>query len=476
LVCRQLFQIEVLVDEDAVHRDPDRVTRERDVGVLAGHGLDGPRIAADDRDLPLGEPFAHRRSRSRTALVELGVVLLPQLRVAGAEEHRVALAGLADPLPRERRAHVVHRDHVADRQPLAALRRQDVQQDAAGEERLEVLDAELLQAVGAADLFLRQAVVIADLAVARDHSDVAQAVELRSDLPDLAKEQLIVIVEPVLAERPARRRAREHDVGAEALAEERDALFQHEAELVDLARLDELRRLERLRRRHPVVRAALVLRPPRRRPPLIAQRVRGLRFGAGHAAHDVSGRHARGAPRDESGLDEVAPGHVGVGSRLVVSLTGLLAVDAVLRLEVLPEPTRLHRAPPRPGVPCSRALPTERHAHPFRMYAGISDVRKSSRGGAKTSITSVSSWNHASCSTPPGITPRSPGPHMRFSLPRRNSIRPDSITNICSCGCRWDAACAPAFIDHQTIISWSPTRTRREILSVTFSSWRCLSV
>jgi len=45
------------------------------------------------------------------------------------------------------------------------------------------------------------------------------------------------------------------------------------------------------------------------------------------------------------------------------------------------------------------------------MYAGTSDVRKSARGGAKTSITSVSSGNHASCSTPPGIRPRSPGPH-----------------------------------------------------------------
>src|SRR4030095_896067 len=83
------------------------------------------------------------------------------------------------------------------------------------------------------------------------------------------------------------------------------------------------------------------------------------------------------------------------------------------------------RWPPRSG---------RRRAQPFRMYAGTSDVRKSARGGAKTSITSVSSGNHASCSTPPGIRPRSPGPQTRVSLPRRNSIFPFSTQKICSCG------------------------------------------
>src|SRR5262249_41308794 len=243
--------------------DPDRVTRERDVGVLPGDCLDRPGVAADDRDLPLGEPLANRRSGPRTALVVFGVVLLPQLRVARAEEHRVALAGLADPLPLQRCAHIVHRDHVADGQAIAALRREDVQQDASGEERLQVLYTQLLQPVGAADLFLGQAVVVTDLAVTRDHSDVAQAIELRSDLADLAHEQLVVIVETGLAERPARRRAGPDAGGAEALAEERDAVLQHVTKLVDLARLDELRRLQYLRRCHPVVRAALILRTPR---------------------------------------------------------------------------------------------------------------------------------------------------------------------------------------------------------------------
>src|SRR5262249_30863992 len=50
--------------------------------------------------------------------------------------------------------------------------------------------------------------------------------------------------------------------------------------------------------------------------------------------------------------------------------------------------------------------------------------RKSSRGGAKKSITSVSSRNRASCSVPPGMTTTSPWPQTRCSLPSRNSMLP----------------------------------------------------
>ena len=60
--------------------------------------------------------------------------------------------------------------------------------------------------------------------------------------------------------------------------------------------------------------------------------------------------------------------------------------------------------------------------YPCRMYAGASAVRKSSRRGAKTSITSQSVGNHASCSTPPGMTPMSPALHTRRSVPIRMSM------------------------------------------------------
>src|SRR5262245_43571291 len=56
------------------------------------------------------------------------------------------------------------------------------------------------------------------------------------------------------------------------------------------------------------------------------------------------------------------------------------------------------------------------------MYAGLPPSRKSSRGGAKKSITSVSSRNQASRCVPPGMTTTSPWPQTRCSLPRRNFI------------------------------------------------------
>jgi hypothetical protein len=57
--------------------------------------------------------------------------------------------------------------------------------DAAGEERVEVVDPELLEPVGPTHLLLGHAVVVADL-VADLVRDVAEPVELRPDLPDLA--------------------------------------------------------------------------------------------------------------------------------------------------------------------------------------------------------------------------------------------------------------------------------------------------
>src|SRR5438093_1883943 len=68
------------------------------------------------------------------------------------------------------------------------------------------------------------------------------------------------------------------------------------------------------------------------------------------------------------------------------------------------------------------AIATELPGDPVAplMGTGLNDQANSYALSARSplsSITSVSSWNRASCSTPPGITPRSPGPHTRFSLP-----------------------------------------------------------
>ena len=58
------------------------------------------------------------------------------------------------------------------------------------------------------------------------------------------------------------------------------------------------------------------------------------------------------------------------------------------------------------------------------------------------------------------------GAHAGRSSPMRKSILPLIIHTICSCGCLWAAACAPALIFHHTIMLCLPDKTRRLILSV----------
>src|SRR4051812_43468519 len=107
------------------------------------------------------------------AFVELGVVLLPQLHMPGMEQHHVALAGFFDILLGESLFDVIYGDDVTDRQSFTTLERQNIEQDAAGEERFDVVDAELLEAVRPTDLLLRQAVVVACL-VAKQNANVTE--------------------------------------------------------------------------------------------------------------------------------------------------------------------------------------------------------------------------------------------------------------------------------------------------------------
>ena len=209
------------------------MARERPLLHLAGHGLDRPVVAADAGNLAPGEPFGHRLAGTRAALVVLCVVFHPQLHVASAEHDRVALAGFVDLLPAERVRDVVHGDDVADRQPFFTLRGRHVKQDAAREKRLAVLDAQLLQAVRAPDLGLREAVVVTD-GVTNLGADVAQTVKLRADLTDLATEHLVVVHELLGAERSAGGAARDGDRHV-ARAEQGHPGLQYPAEAINLA-------------------------------------------------------------------------------------------------------------------------------------------------------------------------------------------------------------------------------------------------
>src|SRR4030095_10107529 len=98
LVLHEAVQIQVLVDVDPVHSDPDDVALERTVRVLARHRLDRPGVGAHDHDALPDEPVGHGLTGAGATLVVLGIVLLPQLAVAGVEEHHVTRARLPRPL------------------------------------------------------------------------------------------------------------------------------------------------------------------------------------------------------------------------------------------------------------------------------------------------------------------------------------------------------------------------------------------
>ena len=152
----------------------------------------------------------------------------------------------------------------------AALHGLDVDQMAAREQRLQLLGAELLQAVGVADLGGGEAVVEMHLALvavlAELDADMAEAVELRADLADLGGEKFVVIDQLVRAERAAGRAAGNAQREG-ARAEQRHALLVGAADLVDLAVADPLGRVEHLGGRDVVRGAGLVGRAPFRRPP-----------------------------------------------------------------------------------------------------------------------------------------------------------------------------------------------------------------
>src|SRR5262249_24540117 len=158
-----------------------------------------------------------------------------------------------------------------------------------------------------------------------------------------------------------------------------------------------------------------------------------------------------------------------------MSLAGLVAVAAASRLEVLLEPTGLHRSPPGPGVPCSRALsgrPTSSPLSHVRRDLGREEVLAGRREDVDHLRVFVeprfvldAARDHAeiACTTHALL-----GPETEFHPARQH--HEDLLVRVAM-----RRSVSARFIDHQTIISWSPTRTRREILSATFSSGRCLS-
>src|SRR5215831_8487125 len=146
------------------------------------------------------------------------------------EQHHITFARILDILFGEGLFDVIDRDDVADREPFPTFERQNVEQDATREERFNVVYAELLQTVCAADLLLCEAVVVPWLVPDYD-SDVAEAVELRSHLADFTIKHLVVEHQLLVTKRATRRAARNRDREM-ALPKERNAGLKIHAQTV----------------------------------------------------------------------------------------------------------------------------------------------------------------------------------------------------------------------------------------------------
>src|SRR5262249_17476796 len=157
---------------------------------------------------------------------------------AGIEEDRIARLDVAllHILLLQGGAHIGEADLLPGLHHRA-LEPGKVDQMPAGEERVQLFRAELLQAVSIAGPGRGEAVIKMHLALvaifAELDTDMAERVELRPGLPDLRRQKLVVIDKLVLAKRAAGRPA--GDAQREgARAEQRHAGFINPAELVDL--------------------------------------------------------------------------------------------------------------------------------------------------------------------------------------------------------------------------------------------------
>src|SRR6185369_1355257 len=291
-----------LEDVDAVARNQELVHRELELRVRIRHDLHRPRVGADHHDLPLDEIAGSFEADARRARAELGVIDHPERAPARVHEHDVARMNLG-PLLLQRALQIRERDLVPAVESLDALVARDVHEHAARRDRADVLDAELLESIGLCEIEPVVAVVeeVAD-------ADVAEAVELRADLAELAAHELVVIDHLVRAERAERLRNLQAEV---ARAEDRHAALVRAAELVHDSLRDHALCLEHLRGRDSVRGAALIRRAPARREPVVG-------LAEGHAA---GGDAENGDERDdpESSTHRIPPNPLARGVRATSS-------------------------------------------------------------------------------------------------------------------------------------------------------------
>ena len=242
--------------------------------ILAGDDLHRPLIGADRDNLLGDEPLRRVLADAGLARVEGGVLggeLIEEVAPASVDDDDVALA----------QRHVVHlepcldvggRDHgplvqarlAAGRVALELPRRLEdsngVDEDAAGGEGLEMLEAELRDVVLVDVLAHRDLVEVTILA-----PDVPHSVEVRADVA-LAEPRVLHIRQLVLAESTSgRERRRGQDRLRETGPEQRDSILQNPRHRDDLALLDLGRGRLRDRGGDAIGRAGLIIGSPGRR-------------------------------------------------------------------------------------------------------------------------------------------------------------------------------------------------------------------
>jgi hypothetical protein len=157
-------------------------------------------------------------------------------------------------LPFQRPFQIGQRDFIPAVEHRPALVGRDIDENTAGDQRADVLDPEPGQAFRFRE-FGRTIAVVIEIA----DPDVSETIELRPDLPQLAADDLVVVVGLV---GPVRS---EHLRNAQAVVpgpEHRHTRLVHTSHLVRLSAHDEVLCLEHLGGRHPVGGTTLILGSP----------------------------------------------------------------------------------------------------------------------------------------------------------------------------------------------------------------------
>ena len=268
--------------------------------VRSGYCLDCPVVCSDENDLFIHHPVARLVRQARYALVEPCIVGFPQCPPAGVIEQRIT--GPDDifihPLSLQRGVQVGQCDFLGAFQH-APFVSGNINQDAAGKDWRDMLDAQFGETPPRADLRMAVAVVVAYLVqvprFSHDRCHVTEGIKLRSILGDMPGDIVFVPCQPVVPQGTPGSGAR-NSQGVFTLlrrqVEQGHVFLEHPPHVIDLSLLDQVCRRQHLLRRQPVQRAQLIVRPPFRRPPFfcIVSRIGYIRHQAttGNCQYDVS--------------------------------------------------------------------------------------------------------------------------------------------------------------------------------------------